>query len=40
MRAAKLSVTGGKALLEAADRIYYDASECVDFRTGKKINSH
>lgn len=30
-------VTGKKAVLEAADKIYYDTSECIDFRTGKKV---
>ena len=32
-----VSVENGRAVLEAEDRIYYDLSECVDFRTGKKI---
>lgn len=33
-----VSVKNGKAVLEAEDRIYYDPSECVDFRTGKKVS--
>lgn len=31
-----VAVEQGNAVLEAEDQIYYDPSECVDFRTGKK----
>ena len=33
-----VSAEDGKAVLEAEDQIYYDPSECVDFRTGKKAS--
>ncbi len=34
-----VSVEHGNAVFEAEDRIYYDPSECRDFRTGKPENS-
>ena len=33
-----LDITDGKAVLVAEDQIYYDPGECIDFRTGKKLN--
>lgn len=33
-----VDITEGKAVLTAEDQIYYDPGECIDFRTGKKLN--